>query len=198
MSFRTRAQADALARWRRPRRVRAGRHVAACAVFWIDRRRAAAARRQASPAGRPDGTAAISTTRIWSPGPTLYLPVHVPGALLSIGDGHARAGRRRSHRHGARDVAARHVRGATCAKASGCAGRALRRRRTTSRWACTRTSTKRRASRCARWWSFWSRRRRLSRDDAYMLCSLAADLHVTQAVDATKGVHAMLAKSFFK
>jgi acetamidase/formamidase len=30
-----------------------------------------------------------------------------------------------------------------------------------------------------------------------MLCSLAADLHVTQVVDATKGVHAMLAKSIF-
>jgi acetamidase/formamidase len=40
--------------------------------------------------------------------------------------------------------------------------------------------------------------KKLSRDDAYMLCSLAADLHVTQAVDATKGVHATIAKSVFK
>jgi acetamidase/formamidase len=30
-----------------------------------------------------------------------------------------------------------------------------------------------------------------------MLASLAADLHVTQAVDATKGVHASLPKSIF-
>src|SRR5437868_8925332 len=37
----------------------------------------------------------------------------------------------------------------------------------------------------------------LSRDDAYMLCSLAANLRVTQAVDATKGVHAMIPKSIF-
>jgi acetamidase/formamidase len=37
----------------------------------------------------------------------------------------------------------------------------------------------------------------LTRDAAYMLCSLAADLHVTQAVDATKGVHAMLPKAVF-
>jgi acetamidase/formamidase len=37
----------------------------------------------------------------------------------------------------------------------------------------------------------------LSRDDAFVLCSLAADLHVTQAVDATKGVHAMIAKAAF-
>jgi acetamidase/formamidase len=39
--------------------------------------------------------------------------------------------------------------------------------------------------------------KKMSRDDAYMLCSLAGDLHVTQAVDATKGVHLSLAKSFF-
>ena len=38
----------------------------------------------------------------------------------------------------------------------------------------------------------------LSRDEAYVLCSLAADLHVTQAVDQTKGVHATIAKSVFK
>ena len=37
----------------------------------------------------------------------------------------------------------------------------------------------------------------LTRDEAYMLCSLAADLHVTQAVDATKGVHASLPKAIF-
>src|SRR6267143_2110425 len=33
---------------------------------------------------------------------------------------------------------------------------------------------------------------------AYLLCSLAADLHVTQTVDVTKGVHAMLPKSIFR
>jgi acetamidase/formamidase len=35
----------------------------------------------------------------------------------------------------------------------------------------------------------------MSRDEAYMLCSLAVDLRVTQVVDDTKGIHAMLAKS---
>jgi acetamidase/formamidase len=35
----------------------------------------------------------------------------------------------------------------------------------------------------------------LSRQDAYTLCSLAADLRVTQMVDVNKGVHCMLAKS---
>ena len=38
----------------------------------------------------------------------------------------------------------------------------------------------------------------LSHDEAYALCSLAADLHVTQLVDLTKGVHATLAKSIFE
>jgi acetamidase/formamidase len=39
--------------------------------------------------------------------------------------------------------------------------------------------------------------KKMSRDDAYVLCSVAADLHVTQLVDGTKGVHAMIAKSIF-
>jgi acetamidase/formamidase len=31
--------------------------------------------------------------------------------------------------------------------------------------------------------------------DAYMLCSLACDLRITQTVDGNKGVHAMLSRS---
>jgi acetamidase/formamidase len=38
----------------------------------------------------------------------------------------------------------------------------------------------------------------LSREDAYMLCSTAVDFNVTQAVDGTKGVHAMIPKSIFR
>ena len=34
----------------------------------------------------------------------------------------------------------------------------------------------------------------LSREDAYMFCSLAADLRVTQTVNGSKGVHCMIAK----
>jgi acetamidase/formamidase len=37
--------------------------------------------------------------------------------------------------------------------------------------------------------------RGLSPEDAYFLCSLAADLHVTQTVNGSKGVHVMLEKS---
>jgi acetamidase/formamidase len=36
----------------------------------------------------------------------------------------------------------------------------------------------------------------LSAEDAYMLCSLAADLRVTQLVDGNKGIHAMLDRSW--
>ena len=39
--------------------------------------------------------------------------------------------------------------------------------------------------------------RGLSRDDAYMLTSVAADLAITQLVDGTKGVHASIAKAVF-
>jgi len=35
----------------------------------------------------------------------------------------------------------------------------------------------------------------MSREDAYMLCSIAADLRITQTVNVVKGVHMMVAKS---
>jgi acetamidase/formamidase len=38
----------------------------------------------------------------------------------------------------------------------------------------------------------------LSREDAYALSSVAVDFNITQAVDGTKGVHAMIPKSIFK
>jgi hypothetical protein len=37
----------------------------------------------------------------------------------------------------------------------------------------------------------------LSRDDAYMLASVAADLHITELVDGNKGVHMMIPKAIF-
>jgi len=39
------------------------------------------------------------------------------------------------------------------------------------------------------------RRTSLANPEAYMLCSLAGDLHVTQTVDGVKGCHMMLARS---
>jgi acetamidase/formamidase len=44
---------------------------------------------------------------------------------------------------------------------------------------------------------FLVREKHMTRDDAYMLASVAADLHVTQVVDGNKGVHMMIAKSIF-
>lgn len=40
-----------------------------------------------------------------------------------------------------------------------------------------------------------SQRAGISREDAYMLCSLAGDLRITQTVNREKGVHMMMAKS---
>ena len=38
-------------------------------------------------------------------------------------------------------------------------------------------------------------RTNLSREEAYTLCSLAADMHVSQTVNVHKGIHVMLPKS---
>jgi acetamidase/formamidase len=40
-------------------------------------------------------------------------------------------------------------------------------------------------------------RKHLSRDDAYMLTSVAVDVDITQLVDGNVGVHAMCPKSIF-
>jgi len=38
----------------------------------------------------------------------------------------------------------------------------------------------------------------MSRDDAYMLVSVAGDLDVTEVVDRNKGMHVMLPKAIFR
>jgi acetamidase/formamidase len=45
---------------------------------------------------------------------------------------------------------------------------------------------------------FLSKVRGLSRDDAYMLTSVACDVEVTQLVDGNVGVHVMIPKSIFR
>jgi acetamidase/formamidase len=130
-------------------------------------------------------------------GSTLYLPVHVPGALLSVGDGHAMQGdgevtgtALETSLRGTLEV---HVR------------KGMRlgwpRAETPTHYIsmglhedldeATRLATREMID-------FLVDEKGLSRDDAYALCSLAADLHVTQFVDLTKGVHATLAKSIFE
>jgi acetamidase/formamidase len=130
-------------------------------------------------------------------GSTLYLPVHAAGALLSVGDGHALQGDGE-------------VTG-TALETSLRGTFELRvRKGQRTRWPRAETPTHyitmgldedldvaaRLATR--EMVDFLVTEKKLSRDDAYMLCSLAVDLHVTQAVDATKGVHASLPKSIFR
>ena len=129
-------------------------------------------------------------------GSVLYVPVHVAGARLSIGDGHAMQGDGE-------------VTG-TALETSLRATIEVRARKGRLRWPRAETPTHYiamglhedldEATRLAtrEMVDFLVAEKGLSRDDAYTLCSLSMDLHVTQAVDATKGVHATIAKSIFR
>jgi acetamidase/formamidase len=130
-------------------------------------------------------------------GTVLFLPVHVPGALLSIGDGHALQG----------DGEVTGTALETSLRGT-FELRVLKGQRL--RWPRAETPTHYitmglhedldEATKLAvrEMVEFLMAEKKLSRDEAYMLCSLAADLHVTQAVDATKGVHASVAKNIFR
>jgi acetamidase/formamidase len=129
-------------------------------------------------------------------GSSLYLPVHVPGALISIGDGHALQG------DGEVTVTAveTSLRGTV---------QIFVRKGKSIRWPRAETPTHfitmglnpdlDEAARIAtrEMIDFLVSEKGMSRDDAYILCSLGVDLHVTQLVDETKGIHAMLPKSIF-
>ncbi len=129
-------------------------------------------------------------------GSILYLPVHVPGALISMGDGHALQG------DGEVTLTALEtsLRGTV---------QIFVRKGKPIRWPRAETPTHfiamglhsdlDEAARMAtrEMIDFLVSEKGMSRDEAYILCSLAADLHVTQLVDDTKGVHAMISKSLF-
>jgi acetamidase/formamidase len=130
-------------------------------------------------------------------GSTLYLPVHVPGALLSVGDGHGMQGDGE-------------VTG-TALETSLRGTLELRvRKGQRLRWPRAETPTHfismglnedldHAAELATREMvEFLVAEKGLSREEAYALCSLAGDLHVTQAVDQTKGVHVTLAKALFR
>jgi len=127
-------------------------------------------------------------------GTTLYLPVHVDGALFSAGDGHGVQGD-----------------GEVCVTAieTGLVGtfRLTVRDDMTLGWPqaetpghvvtmafdpdlddCARTALRLMIDLVVE-------RTGLSRAEAYMLCSLAADLRITQLVNGNNGVHCMLPKS---
>ncbi len=130
-------------------------------------------------------------------GATLYLPIHVDGALFSVGDGHGAQGD-----------------GEVCITAieTGLVGTFELHVRDdmTLEWPLAETPTHIITMAfdpdlddavvialrdmikliCAR--------TNLSREDAYTLCSLAADLRVTQVVNGAKGIHVMLDKALLR
>jgi acetamidase/formamidase len=129
-------------------------------------------------------------------GTTLFIPVHVPGALFSIGDGHAAQG------DGEVDLTALET---------SLTGR-LRfvvRKDLHLQWPRAETPTHfiamgldkdlTQATRIAvrEAIDFLATEKKLSKDDAYMLTSVAVNLHITQLVDGVKGVHAMIPKAIF-
>lgn len=130
-------------------------------------------------------------------GSILYLPVHVPGALLSMGDGHGMQG------DGEVSLSALEtsLRGTI---------QVFVRKGKKITWPRAETPTHYitmgldedldQAAKMAthEMIEYLAGEKGMSREDAYVLCSLAVDLHVTQLVDQTKGVHAMLPKSIFK
>jgi acetamidase/formamidase len=130
-------------------------------------------------------------------GSTLYLPVHVAGALLSIGDGHAVQGRGEvslsaveTSLKGEIQVVLhkqQHLRSPRAETATHYITMGLH------------TDLDEAAKIATREMLDWLvAMKHLSRDDAYLLASAAMDLSVTQVVDGTKGVHAMLPKAIFR
>jgi acetamidase/formamidase len=130
-------------------------------------------------------------------GSVLYLPVHVPGALLSVGDAHGLQG------DGEVSLTALET------SLRGTIRIVLRKGRRMG-WPRAETPTHYitmglnedldQAAKLAtrEMIDYLVAEKGMSRDDAYILCSLAVDLRVTQLVDQTKGVHAMLPKEIFK
>jgi acetamidase/formamidase len=130
-------------------------------------------------------------------GATLYIPVHARGALFQVGDGHAAQG------NGEVDITALET------SLTG-VFQFLVRKDMHLRWPRGETPTHyiamglhedlREATRLAvlEMIDFLTTEKHLTRDDAYMLTSSAADLSITQLVDGNKGVHAMIPKSIFR
>jgi acetamidase/formamidase len=130
-------------------------------------------------------------------GTTLFIPVHVKGALFEAGDGHAGQG------NGEVDITAMetsldgtfefivrkdlHLKGPRGETPTHWIAMGLDPDLDQATINATRDAI-----------DFLVTEKGLSREDAYALCSVAVDFNITQAVDGTKGVHAMIPKSIFK
>jgi acetamidase/formamidase len=129
-------------------------------------------------------------------GSTLYLPVQVPGAMISFGDGHAVQG------DGEVSLTALEtsLRGTVEIVLHKDRTLARPRAETPTHWItfgldpdldeAARIATREMID-------FLVSEHGLDRNEAYLLTSLAVDLSVTQLVDGTKGIHAKLPKSIF-
>ncbi len=130
-------------------------------------------------------------------GTTLYIPVHTKGALFEVGDGHAGQG------NGEIDITAMET---------GLTGtfQFIVRKDMHLKWPRAETPTHyitmglnedlTEAAKLAirEAIDFLVEEKHLSRDDAYMLASVAVDFNITQLVDGNKGVHAMIPKNIFR
>src|SRR5580704_4063497 len=129
-------------------------------------------------------------------GTTLFIPVHAHGALFEVGDGHAGMG------NGEVDITAMET------SLTGVFQFVLHkdmhltwpRAETPTYWITMGIDTDltEAAKICVHeTLDFLVTEKKLSRADAYALTSVAVDLAITQLVDGTKGVHAMIPKSIF-
>ncbi|HSU68474.1 MAG TPA: acetamidase/formamidase family protein [Tepidisphaeraceae bacterium] len=130
-------------------------------------------------------------------GTTLFIPVHVKGALFEAGDGHAGQG------NGEVDITALETSLDGTFQFIVRKGMHLKgpRGETPTHWIAMGLDPDLdqatiNATRDAI--DFLVTEKHLSREDAYALCSVAVDFNITQAVDGTKGVHAMIPKVIFK
>ena len=130
-------------------------------------------------------------------GTSLFVPVHVDGALLSIGDGHAA--------QGDGEVSGTAIE----TSMSGTFEIVLHKDRTLT-WPRAETPTHYmsmglhpdldEAARIAtrEMVAFLVAETGITREEAYILCSVALDLRVTQLVDGTKGIHGLLSKDLIR
>ena len=148
------------------------------------------------PSGPPNVFGGNMDNHDLQPGTSLYLPVHTPGALISIGDGHAV--------QGGGEVGMSAVETSLKGEIQVVLHKGMR-----ITWPRAETPTHymtmglhedlNQAAKIAtrEMLNFVVETKGVPRDDALMLLSAAMDLRVTQIVDGTKGVHAMLPKSIF-
>jgi acetamidase/formamidase len=127
--------------------------------------------------------------------PRSTFPVHAKGALFEVGDGHAGQG------NGEVDITAMETFlpepfASSCTRTSTCSGRAPRRPPSYISMGFSPDLKEATTLAVRDMINFLVDQKHLSRDDAYMLTSVAVDVDITQLVDGNVGVHAMCPKGF--